>query len=280
MKAVTKFLFVCFACALVLSVTNSVAVAQEMSMKEYKIALQEWADREAAAKAEIAKADQEIESLKSQIADVDGQIQDTWAQIYQEIGATEAEVNAYRQKLNDLERELNALGALSPEDLFKKRKELDALEEQLNEMKKSRISALTEMRDKIASMEGKIAQLRAKMPKGLWDDYTVMRGDYLWKISSNQYGEGIQWYRIYSFNKEQIKDPELIYPDQIFKIHRESAEDEYLTSPGDNLSKIAGSMEMMGDPTKWRDLYDANKDLIGEDPSLIYPYTVLKVPGR
>ena len=118
------------------------------------------------------------------------------------------------------------------------------------------------------------------MPKGLWDDYTVMRGDYLWKISSNQYGEGIQWYRIYSFNKDQIKDPELIYPDQIFKIHRESAEDEYLTSPGDNLSKLAGSMEMMGDPTKWRDLYDANKDLIGEDPSLIYPYTVLKVPGR
>jgi nucleoid-associated protein YgaU len=280
MKAVTKILFVCFACAFTLMVTDSVVLAQEMTMDEYKLQLQEWADREATAKAEIAKADQEIESLKSQIADVDQQIQDTWAQIYQEIGATEAEVNAYRQQLNDLERELNALGSLSPEDLFKRRKELDSIEEQLNELKKSRISALTEMRDKIASMEGKIAQLRAKMPKGLWDEYTVIRGDYLWKISNNQYGQGIQWYRIYSFNKDQIKDPDLIYPEQIFKIHRENAADEYLTSPGDNLSKIAGSMEMMGDPTKWRDLYDANKDIIGDDPNLIYPYTVMKVPGR
>jgi nucleoid-associated protein YgaU len=280
MKAVTKILFVCFACALVLQLSSTTSYAQEMSMNEYKIALQEWADREAAAKTEIAKADQEIASLKSQIANVDGQTKDTWSQIYQAIGATEAEVNAHRQQLNDVDRQLNALGALSPEDLFKRRKELDALEMQLAEMKKSRISVLTEMRDKIAGMEGKIAQLRAKMPKGLWDEYTVIRGDYLWKISRNQYGEGIQWYRIYSFNKEQIKDPDLIFPEQLFKIHRESATNEYLTAGGDNLSKIAGSMQMMGDPTQWRALYDANKDVIGEDPSLIYPYTVLKIPGR
>ncbi|MFQ5676822.1 MAG: LysM peptidoglycan-binding domain-containing protein, partial [bacterium] len=144
-----------------------------------------------------------------------------------------------------------------------------------------RIYALTEMRDRIAGLEGKIATLRAKMPKGMWDEYTVSRGDYLWKISRNQYGDGIQWYRIYSFNRDQIGDnPDLIYPERVLKIHRENAPGEYLVGPGDNLAKIAGSMAVMGDPTKWRQLYEANKNIVGDDPGLIYPHTVLKIPGR
>jgi len=37
-------------------------------------------------------------------------------------------------------------------------------------------------------------------------------------------------------------------------------------------------MDVMGDPTKWRALYEANKDVVGDDPGLIYPYQVLKFP--
>ncbi|RMF57212.1 MAG: LysM peptidoglycan-binding domain-containing protein [Calditrichaeota bacterium] len=281
MKAVVKTLFACsLLVMLLLTVGTTVSFAQEMTMKEYKAQLQEWADRERAAKDEIAKVDTEIESLKSQIADVEGQTKDVWAEIYQTIGVTEADVNAYRGELNNLESDLNALGALSPEDLFKRRKELDALEEKLAGLKENKISALTEMRDKIASLEGKISQLRAKMPKGLYDEYTVVRGDYLWRIAKKPdiYGDPFQWIRIYSFNRDQIKDPDLIYPDQIFKIQRESGPDEYLVGRGDNLSKIAGSIDILGDPTKWRQLYEANKDVIGDEPSLIYPYQVLKIP--
>ena len=160
--------------------------------------------------------------------------------------------------------------------------EIDEIEAKLEELKGNRIYALTEMRNKAASMEGKIAQLRAKMPKGMHDDYTVNRGDYLWRIArkSDVYGDPFQWVRIYSMNTDQIKDPDLIYPDQILKIHRESGPHQYLVGSGDNLSRIAGSMEMMGDPTKWRELYEANKDLIGDEPSLIFPYQVLKIPGH
>lgn len=281
MKAVTKVTFVCFSLALLLLVAgNTVSYAQEMSMKEYKEALAQATERKVAAEAEIAKCDQEIASLNSQIQEVDSQIKSTWAQIYQEIGVTEADVNAYRDQLSDLEGQLNALGALSPEELFKRRKEIDAIEEQLNGLKMNRIGVLTEMRNKIAGIEGKIAQLRAKMPKGMWDEYTVNRGDYLWRISRKPdiYGEGIQWMRIYSFNKDQIKDPDLIYPEQIFRIHRESGPDEIMVSRGDNLYKISGSIDVMGDPTKWRQLYDANKDIVGDDPGSIYPYQVLKIP--
>jgi len=243
--------------------------------------LQEWADRETAAKNEIAKCDDEIASLNSQVADLDGQIASVWGDIYSVLGVSESDVNAYRSQLDDMDRELSALAGLSPEDLFKRRKEIDAIEEKLGGMKSSPIYNLTEMRDRIAGIEGKIATLRANMPKGMYDEYTINRGDYLWKISRNHYGEGIQWYRIYSYNRDQIGDnPDLIYSDRVLKIHRDNAPGEYLIGTGDNLAKIAGSMDVMGDPTKWRQLYEANKDVLGDDSSLIYPYTVLKIPGR
>lgn len=278
MKAVVNTLLVCSLVALV--AMPGQAVAQEMTMKEYKIQVQQQADREHAANNEIAKCDAEIANLKSQIADIEGQITATWGEIYSAIGVTEADVNAYRDRLNGLERDLNAMGALSPEDLWQRRKEINGIEVQLEEAKNDKIYVLSEMKDKVAALEGKIAQLRAKMPKGMYDEYTVNRGDYLWRISrsSDVYGDPMQWVRIYSYNRDQIKDPDLIYPDQIFKIHRDNAPNEYLVGSGDNLAKIAGSMDVMGDPTKWRALYEANKDVVGDDPGLIYPYQVLKFP--
>lgn len=278
MKAVVNTLLVCSLVALV--AIPEQAVAQEMTMKEYKIQVQQQADKEQAAKNEIAKCDAEIANLKSQVAEVEGQITATWGEIYSAIGVTEADVNAYRDRLNGLERDLNAMGALSPEDLWQRRKEIDGIEVQLEEAKKDKIYVLSEMKDKVAALEGKIAQLREKMPKGMYDEYTVNRGDYLWRISrsSDVYGDPMQWVRIYSYNRDQIKDPDLIYPDQIFKIHRDNAPNEYLVGSGDNLAKIAGSMDVMGDPTKWRALYEANKDVVGDDPGLIYPYQVLKFP--
>lgn len=278
MKAVVNTLLVCSLVALV--AIPEQAVAQEMTMKEYKIQVQQQADREQAAKNEIAKCDAEIANLKSQVAEVEGQITATWGEIYSAIGVTEADVNAYRDRLNGLERDLNAMGTLSPEDLWQRRKEIDGIEVQLEEAKKDKIYVLSEMKDKVAALEGKIAQLREKMPKGMYDEYTVNRGDYLWRISrsSDVYGDPMQWVRIYSYNRDQIKDPDLIYPDQIFKIHRDNAPNEYLVGSGDNLAKIAGSMDVMGDPTKWRALYEANKDVVGDDPGLIYPYQILKFP--
>lgn len=279
---VTKTLFVYSVVGiLIFGVGYNPGFAQEeMTMDEYNAQLQEWANRERVAKEEITKLDDEMESLKSQITDLDSQIKEVWNEIYQVLGTDEAGVKAFGQQLDALDRELNALGAVSPEELFKRRKEIDGIEEKLQDQKENKIAVLTEMRDKIAGLEGKIAQLRAKIPKGIYDEYTVIRGDYLWKISKKPdiYGNPFQWIRIYSYNRDQIKDPDLIYPDQIFKIQRDVGPNEYLVSRGDNLTKIAGNMEIMGDPTKWRALYEANKDIIGEDPSMIYPYQVLIIP--
>lgn len=48
--------------------------------------------------------------------------------------------------------------------------------------------------------------------------YTVVKGDTLWGISRRYYGNGIYWQKIYNANRDQISNPNLIYPGQRFVI--------------------------------------------------------------
>ena len=45
---------------------------------------------------------------------------------------------------------------------------------------------------------------------------TVTRGDSLWRLSQTSYGAGMRYAVIYNANKEQIRNPNLIYPGQVF----------------------------------------------------------------
>jgi len=48
--------------------------------------------------------------------------------------------------------------------------------------------------------------------------YRVQPGDSLWKISEKFYGNGNRWKDIFNSNKDQIQNPDLIYPDQTLVI--------------------------------------------------------------
>ena len=56
----------------------------------------------------------------------------------------------------------------------------------------------------------------APAPEG--QSYTVVKGDSLSKIAKRYYGDAQQWRKIYEANKDQIKNPDLIYPGQTFRI--------------------------------------------------------------
>jgi len=47
---------------------------------------------------------------------------------------------------------------------------------------------------------------------------TVIRGDSLWRISRKTYGAGVRYTDIHKANQQQIRDPDLIYPGQVFVI--------------------------------------------------------------
>lgn len=47
---------------------------------------------------------------------------------------------------------------------------------------------------------------------------TVQPGSTLWAIARSRFGRGILYVRVFEANRDQIKDPDLIYPGQVFKI--------------------------------------------------------------
>ena len=47
---------------------------------------------------------------------------------------------------------------------------------------------------------------------------TVQKGDTLWAISRERFGDGILYVKLFDANRDSIRDPDLIYPGQIFTI--------------------------------------------------------------
>lgn len=64
---------------------------------------------------------------------------------------------------------------------------------------------------------------RGPITQGKIRTYTVKKGDCLWYIAGYPeiYGNPLRWPLIYKANKDQIKDPDLIYPGQVLVIPAE-----------------------------------------------------------
>lgn len=54
----------------------------------------------------------------------------------------------------------------------------------------------------------------------------IRRGDNLWRISRRVYGKGVRYSSIYLANQDQIRDPDRIWPGQVFTLPSQTAEGE------------------------------------------------------
>jgi nucleoid-associated protein YgaU len=54
----------------------------------------------------------------------------------------------------------------------------------------------------------------------------IRRGDTLWRISRRVYGHGVRYSTIYLANQKQIRDPDRIWPGQVFKVPEKTPEGE------------------------------------------------------
>lgn len=261
--------------------TTGLASAQEkkMTREDYQAQMLAEQERETNAKEQIENLDLQIAELTSQIEATEAAINALQGDTRGLVEASETEIRVYGNGLDDLLSQLEGLAALTPEELFHQRGELADIAAQLAELKQDKISALPIMAAKIARIEGMLADLEEKKPQQITITYNVARGDNLWNIAKKDeiYADPYLWPRIYRANKEQISDPDLIYPKQNLNVPFGVGENQFLVNRGDVLSKVAAAV--YNDPGKWHAIYEANKDQIVE-ANLIFPAQVLEIPAN
>ena len=105
--------------------------------------------------------------------------------------------------------------------------------------------------------------------------YVVQQGDTLSGIAAQLNVRG-GWPALYAANRPRIgSDPDIIHPGTVLVLPGQEGPVRYIVAAGDTLSGIAAALAVRGG---WPALYAANRRVIGPDPGVIRPGTVLAVP--
>lgn len=280
MTGLKHFGFFLVCCAVVLLVFPQKGIAQMgMTYDNYRMKLTEYEQRLAELKKALLECQTASNDLSNQISSLDTQISEINKQVYSLVGFDEAEVEKYLQELGRIESRLMGMRSLAEDALFEVRDEIDQIEARVSELKADKRASFPSAQVKLANIDHLLEQVKSRMPRKRIRQYSVVRGDNLWKIAKKDdiYGDPYLWPRIYVENREKIKHPDIIYPKWVLNIPFGVDINQHLVMSGENLSSIAG--KVYNDVTKWNRIYQANKTQIF-DPSMIFPAQVFDIPAN
>ena len=147
-----------------------------------------------------------------------------------------------------------------------------------------------------APLPGSVAPTESPAKHKSTINYTVKRGDSLWKIAERLLGDGTRFPEIVDLNKEVLNGrPDFITSGTVLKVPHEATDSDpgsdpghqdrqYVVQSGDTLSQIAEAK--LGDPLRYPELFEASLDTVqpdGEtltDPDLIRPGWTITIPGH
>ena len=207
---IKKYLMSFFAILFLLSVT--VIAQEEMTSDEWEAEMTRLKDKKESLTKEISALQNEVNNLKNTKVQ---NYEDCINELYSMVGATKADVDNFRKAVNELDGKVRRKEGPKAD----RQKDLDAL-------KMNKISALTEFFDKVHNQIQR--SLDSWVEEVQETNYTVVRGDHLWGIArkSEHYGNGFAWPMIYKANRDKIKNPDLIYPQQVFSIPKLTEEEK------------------------------------------------------
>ncbi len=208
-----KYLIGILSLVLLLSLSGF-AQDEEMTSEEWEAEMSRLAGKKLALTAEIEALNADLDNLNATLSGLQDP-EECIDELYAIVGATRQDVDNFRKAVNELDGKI-------------RRKEGPKADRQadLDALKMNKISALPEFFDKVHNQMQKALDNWIEKPDVI--SYTVVRGDHLWGIAKKKehYGNPFAWPVIYKANREQIKDPDLIYPNQVFKVPPLSQEEK------------------------------------------------------
>jgi hypothetical protein len=191
---------------------NIFAQDQEMTEEEWEAEMQRLRERRESLSTEVNTLNQDLTTLRETSLQ---SYEDCMNELFAMVGATRQDVDNFRQAVAELNGRVNRKEGPKVD----RQKDLDAL-------KTNRISALPEFFDRVHNQMQRSLDAWVDEPQVI--SYTVQRGDHLWGIArkAEHYGNGFAWPVIYRANRDQIKNPDLIYPDQNFQVPPLTAEEK------------------------------------------------------
>ena len=200
----TKYLLGVF--ALMLMFSANLFAQDEITSEEWQKQMNQYTTQKANLTTELTMLKNQVNELKQTSAGI-RPYEDCQGELYGLVGATQEDINNFRMLVDDVTSKIN-----------RQQKPKKDRQAELDRLKASKISALPEFYNNVHNI------LQRKLDA--WEDkpdvvlYTVVRGDNLWNIAKKpeHYGNGFAWPKIYNANRDQIKNPDLIYPKQVFKI--------------------------------------------------------------
>jgi hypothetical protein len=133
------------------------------------------------------------------------------------LGATEADLANFRQRLGVIEGRIRDMKRLSDDQLAERRADIVTLENDLNALRKERVSLIPEFYNRIIAAATDIRGLYRdkksnKYVVGTWAE----NKDCLWNISGKEeiYSDPFQWPKIWQANTDIVRNPDIIHPGQ------------------------------------------------------------------
>jgi TolA-binding protein len=201
---------------------SGVASAQ-MSRDEWQAEMNRYTGLRDEMSAKVKSLQDQIATLRDQSSKLDADLQKCLDELYALVGSNAQEAAAYRAEIEAAEKKANELMRLSDADLVSRSGEVDDLEATVKKLWENKLSIIPEFYDRLKALDEKINSLKNTIA-GSGKVYTVgtwaRDRDCLWNIAKKRdiYNNAWHWPKIWQGNRDQIKDPDLIYPGQKLKI--------------------------------------------------------------
>jgi len=217
-------------CLFLAALTRSVSDAQStMSKEEWQQEMQDNTKQRDDLQHELATLNKEIPSLQQQIASIDQQIQATQDATMALAGATLEMRKSFEEQLTGTESTVDSLAGKSDADLEAHRTDVDKVQNQKDALMKEKIAAIARYSRRLEAIQEKLDGLKSTIAQQMIAEghekiYVVKTWakdrDCLWNIARKPsiYDNALLWPKIFQGNRNQIKDPNLIYPHERLKI--------------------------------------------------------------